>query len=96
MLFQYSDDPKGLKINVEEEDVLKRYPLDYEKLTLNLRKKYSDFKADNKYHKIRKELAKNKKLCRTRHLDPNNPKSPKKDFYNTEIIKEFDKHYTKK
>jgi len=32
----------------------------------------------------------------TRLLDPNNSKSPKKDWYGTEIFKEFDKHYTKK
>lgn len=96
LLLNYSNDPTGIKINIQEEDVLKRFPLDYDKLTLTLRNKYSDFKTDKKYHKIRKELAKNQKLCKTRKLDPDNPKSPKKDFYNTEMIKEFDKYYTKK
>lgn len=29
-----------------------------------------------------------------RYLDPDNPKSGKKEFYSPNILKEFDKHYT--
>jgi hypothetical protein len=38
----------------------------------------------------------NSKFCRTRYLDPNKSSGSKKDFYSEKIIKEFDKHYTKK
>lgn len=31
-----------------------------------------------------------------RYLDPGNPKSAKKDFYNANILNEFDKYYTKR
>ena len=95
LLVNYSNDPDAIKINVQEEDALKNFPFDYDKLTSALSKRYSDFKANQKYHDIRKPLMKNKKLCKTRLLDPTNSKSMKKDWYNSEIFKEFDKHYTK-
>jgi hypothetical protein len=33
---------------------------------------------------------------KTRYLDPGNPKSSRKDFYNPNIVAEFDKAYTRK
>lgn len=96
LLVNYSSEPNAIKINVQEEDALKGYPLNYKKLTGILRNKYSDFKVDRKYHNVRQELMRQKKYCKTRRLDPQNPKSQKKDFYSSEIIKEFDNHYTKK
>lgn len=95
LLVNYSTDPDAIKINVQEEDALKNYPYDYAKLTAALRKRYTNFIENNSYHAIRKPLMKNKKYCKTRLLDPNNAKSPKKDWYSSEIFKEFDKHYKK-
>jgi hypothetical protein len=96
LLVNYSNDPDAIKINVQEEDALKNYPYDYNKLTTALNKRFIDFKANQRYHNIRKPLMKNKKYCKTRLLDPTNSKSAKKDWYGTEIFKEFDKHYTRK
>lgn len=96
MLFNYSADPDAMKINVRDEDVLKNFPFDYKSLTTALRKRYTDFKATDKYHSIRKTLMEKEKLCKTRLLDPNNVKSLKKDWFSSGIFKEFDKHYTKK
>jgi hypothetical protein len=36
------------------------------------------------------------KYVRPRFLDPDNPKSGKKEFYSPTILAEFDKHYTRK
>jgi hypothetical protein len=94
LLVNYSTDSDAIKVNVQEEDALKNYPYDYNKLINTLNKRYSDFKVNKKYHDIRKPLMKIKKYCKTRLLDPNNSKSPKKDWYGAEIFKEFDKHYT--
>ncbi len=33
---------------------------------------------------------------KTRYLNPGNPKSSRKDFYNPNIVPEFDRHYTLK
>jgi predicted HTH transcriptional regulator len=91
-----TDDSTAPVVRLEEQDVKKRYPLDYKTLTKNLYARYRDFKANQKYHKLRKQFMKNKKFCFTRQLDPDNPKSAKKDFYSPAIYKKFDQHYNKK
>jgi hypothetical protein len=48
LLVNYSNDPDAIKINVQEEDALKNYPYDYDKLTAELRKRYTDFIANQK------------------------------------------------
>jgi len=87
---------RALPVTIEEKDIRKFYPLDYRQLTAELRKKYQSFKENQYYHKLRKRLKLKKEYCFTRSLDPNYPKSAKKDFYSKEIIKEFDKFYTLK
>jgi predicted HTH transcriptional regulator len=91
-----SSSPKALPVNIEEKDIRKFYPYDYRQLTTELKNRYTDFKENQNYHNLRKKLKLQKKFCFTKILDPNYPKSPKKDFYSKEIINEFDKHYTLK
>ena len=94
---QITEDPNAPALRLEEEEILKKkYPLDYNALTKALLARYTNFIRNPKFHKLRKEFMKDKKLCRTRYLDPNNLKSSKKDFYSPAIYKKFDKHYTKK
>ena len=90
-----SNDPKAPSVRLSEEDIREKYPWDYGILTTRLRKRYTDFKSTHQYHTIRKPLESQKKYCNTRLLDPGNPSSQKKRFYNPNILKEFDKHYTK-
>ncbi|MEW4491118.1 DUF3644 domain-containing protein, partial [Thalassoglobus sp. JC818] len=61
-----------------------------------LQERYSDFTQNSKFYELKKELEMDEKLCKVRLLDPSNPQSTKKKFYSTNILKEFDKHYTKK
>jgi len=89
-------DPSAPKVTLSEEDIRKTYPWDYAELTRRLRTRYSDFKAAEKFHEIRKPLTSDPRYVRTRYLDPGNPKSGKKDFYNANIVGEFDKHYTRR
>jgi len=49
-----------------------------------------------KYHRLRKRIEQEKKYCITRALNPRNPRTSTQRFYNTNIIVEFDKHYTKR
>lgn len=88
-----SNDPDAIKISLSEEDIREKYPWDYKILTTRLRKRYPNFVENQTYHKIRKSLEKLEKYCNPRYLDPGNPKSSKKNFYNPNILKEFDKHY---
>ncbi|MEO0071322.1 MAG: ATP-binding protein [candidate division WOR-3 bacterium] len=89
-----SSSPKAKPVRVDEEDFRKFYPYDYNQLTTELKKRYSNFKVNRAYHNLRKKLKTQNEFCFTRALDPNNPKSAKKDFYSKEILKEFDKAYS--
>jgi hypothetical protein len=89
-------DPNAPKVTLSEEDVRKAYPWDYGELIRRLRKRYSDFKTTAKFHGIRKPVMSDPKYVRTRYLDPANVRSGKKDFYNANIVNEFDRHYTRR
>lgn len=91
-----TDDPSAPKVQVSEEDIRKQYPWGYSDLGKRLRNRYIDFKMNEKYHSIRIPLRSDPRYVRTRVLDPGNPKSAKKDFYNPNITRVFDRHYTRK
>lgn len=92
---QITNDPTAPSVRLQEEDIREKYPWTYAMLTKRLLERYSDFKRDKKYHRIRRTLEKDQRYCNERLLDPGNPKSAKKRFYNPNIINEFDKHYTR-
>ncbi|MDQ8209772.1 DUF3644 domain-containing protein [Coraliomargarita sp. SDUM461003] len=91
-----SNSPNAVPIQLSEEDVMDKYPWDYGNLCAYLKNRYIDFLQNPKYHRIRKALEDDKRYCLERLLDPTNPKSSIKRFYNPNIIREFDKNYTKK
>lgn len=91
-----TDDPNAPKVQLTEENIRKTYPWDYAELTSRLKKRYIKFKCNAKYHRIRKPLMTDSRFVKSRYLDPANTKSSKKDFYNSNILREFDKHYTRK
>jgi Protein of unknown function (DUF3644)/EC042_2821-lke REase len=86
-------DLNATPIRLTEEQIRESFPWDYDDLTRECRKRYKNFKVVTKYHDLRKKFLAEQKLCTTRKLDPDNPKSPKKDFFSPNILDEFDKHY---
>jgi len=93
---QLTNDPGATAVNLSEENITDRYPWDYDVLSTRLAKRYSDFKMNAKYHKIRQKLEKDNRNAYERFLNPLNPRGGKKTLYNPNIQKEFDKHYTKR
>ncbi|MDX9732317.1 MAG: hypothetical protein RBT63_11135, partial [Bdellovibrionales bacterium] len=91
-----TNNPSAPEVRLTEEQVRDIYPWDYERLTAECRKQYSDFKMVQDYHDLRKKLAADKRFGYLRLLDPNRPKGQKKPFFNPNIMQELDKHYTKK
>jgi len=89
-------DPTAVKVTLTEEDIRNQYPWDYQELTKRLKKRFIDFKENDKYHVLRKQLAVDPQYMKTRYLDPGNPKSSRKDFYSPNIVAQFDKSYTLK
>jgi hypothetical protein len=92
---QITNDPNAPSFRLSEEDVMEKYPWDYKVLTTRLKKRYSNFKENNLYHGQRKVLALNEKLCHSRLYNPAKKNSGAKQFYNPNILKEFDKLYEK-
>ena len=56
--------------------------------------RYTDFKQNAAMHAIFNEIKENPKLSHERRLYPNREK-PSTVFYSSNVLKEFDKHYTK-
>jgi len=90
--FRWTDNPSAPALSIREEDFMRNL-ITYEKLTDTLKRRYSDFLANEKYHAIKRELEKDRKYCIQRLLNPSSPTSSKQKFYNPNIIQEFDKHY---
>jgi len=82
-------------IQLSEEDIRQQYPWDYNELVSRLRSRYVDFKANAKFHEVRQVLMEDSRFVATRRLDPGNPRSAKKDFYNPNIVTQFDPHYVR-
>jgi hypothetical protein len=93
---RWTNDPAAPAMRIREEDLLERYPYDFADLVAKLRERYSDFKQDARFFKLKSPLESDAKYCRVRYLDPKNPKSGSKKFFSPETFKVFDLHYTKK
>lgn len=88
---------KEKEVKIPEDKLLKEYNLEYKDLCNELKKLYPNFKQNQNFHIYRKEIiAKFSNLIYTRKLDPDNPKSSKKDYYHPDILKKFEKYYTNK
>ena len=90
------NDPNAIRVSLSEEDIRRQYPWDYGTLTEKMQNRYIDFKANPKYHELRKKIAANPQFRKIRYLDPANTGGSRKDFYNPNILNEFDKSYTKR
>jgi hypothetical protein len=87
-------DPGAVRVQWDEDAILRAYPWDYRTLNGQLRRRYTDFVENRQYHDLRTEIERDERLCRVRYLDPGRPRSGKKKFYSPHIVNEFDKHYT--
>lgn len=92
---QVTNNPNAPEVRLTEEQVREKYPWDYDRLTAECRMRYTGFKSDKKYHDCRKKLIGDKRFSHVRELDPGNPKSAKKPFFNANILAEFDKIYAR-
>ncbi len=91
-----SNAPDAQEVRLTEEQIHEQYPWSYQCLTRECGKRYSDFRVSKGYHRIRKLLVKDQRFGKVRFLDPGNKKSSSKTFYNPNILRELDKHYTQK
>lgn len=84
-----------LKISLEGDTVRPGYDWTYEELIERLKARY-DFKQNAAFHTRMKAVKADAKLHYERFLDPVKKKGTRKSYFNTNVLKEFDIHYTKK
>jgi hypothetical protein len=83
-----------LKREINVDAVPAKYKLTYYELREVLKNEIPSIKFNRHFHNIKKEiLSKHPDLVHQRKLDPNNPKSQKKDFYSHDIVKKFKEYY---
>jgi hypothetical protein len=91
-----TNDPGAIPVALTEENIRKTYPWEYADLTKKLHARYLDFKENAEFHKLKKPLMTDARYVKMRYLDPDNPKSARKPFFNPNVLREFDKFYTLK
>jgi hypothetical protein len=89
-------DPAAVKITITEQDLLEKYPWDYGTLCGKLTARYTDFKANAKFHKVKKPMLGDEKYQIVRFLNPKKPEGIKQTFWSSNVLPVFDQHYTKK
>lgn len=94
--FVISNDIDAIPVRLDEADIRERFPWSYDVLTKRLQQRYANFKTNERYHELRRPLERDPNLCHERHLDPGNPKSGLKRFYNANVLKVFDSHYARR
>lgn len=93
---QVTKDDDAVKVQLAEQDIRERYPWTYDELCKRMSARYSDFKANNAFHALRKPLLTDERYAKVRYLDLDNPKGIQKPYFNANILQVFDQHYTKK
>lgn len=93
---QVTKDEGAVKVQLAEQDIRERYPWTYDELCKRMGSRYSDFKANNTFHALRKPLLSDERYAKVRYLDLDNPKGIQKPYFNANILQVFDQHYVKK
>jgi len=89
-------DEEAVKVQLAEQDIRERYPWTYDELCKRMTVRYSDFKANSRFHALRKPLLADERYAKVRYLDLDNPKGIQKPYFNANILQVFDQHYTRK
>ena len=91
-----TNDPNAPKVNLTDDEFLRRYPLTYKQLTKLLKDRYKDFVVKPKFHKHKKEIQNDKKYCYLRKLYPQSDSIIASHFYSYNVFEHFDKFYIRK
>lgn len=86
--------PDGIKVSLSEEDIRSRFPWTRKDVIDRCCDRYTNFKQNADMNSVFSKIKENPKLSHARKLYPNKER-PVTFFYSANILKEFDKHYTK-
>lgn len=92
-----SEDESAQKIRIEEDSLFKKvYIYSYHDVLKNCRQLFSDFKQNQRFYDIMREIKKKPNLHKVRYLNVSAPGGVKKDYYSKDVFKELARHYSKK
>ena len=84
----------------EDDEFRRKYPLTHKDLVQKCVLRYSDFKLNQRFHALKRALEDSERYgeryCKVRYLNPLQKVGISQKLYSTEILKELDKHYTRK
>lgn len=85
-----------LTVRLERDTVPPGFTLTYQNLTKKMKERYTNFKQNRDFHVLMNHIKSDEKLCYERYLDPLRRKGTKKVYFNPNVLKVFDLHYSKK
>lgn len=94
--FRLTNDPNAPAVQLKEEEMLKRFSWDYDRLCKELRNNFTDFKQNKVFAGILKGIKENPKYCWQRPYNPDRPSSGYKPKFDPNVLKEFDSYYKRK
>ena len=94
--FLKSQDEDALKVNLTDEEIDLRYPLSYDDMIEILKDRYIDFKRDKRFYDLNREYRANINNAYQKFLNNKTKKGTSRWQYNSNILNNFDKDYTKK
>ncbi len=90
------NNPNALHLVIDSEEAFaNKYPLSHKELLNKLKERYNDFKQWPKFNQIKGKFKDDKNYCDDRYLNFRERTWAKQKYYSNEILKEFDKNYTK-
>jgi len=84
-------------VRISDSKVLNTFPATYGDLVAECRKRYSDFKQNNRFHKLLESVKRDPCCAHERRLNPSNSSSSTRMFYNLDaVLVKLDDEYTKR
>lgn len=89
------DDP-DLTVVIDGDKLPPGFTSTYSELKIKLAERYSDFSHNGTFHAIMKHLKTDERYCYNRYPNPEKKTGTPKQYYNLNILRELDRHYTRK
>ena len=80
------NNPNAIPIALSDEEFQKRYPLSFEDLKKEIKKKDPNIKFNSEFWNAKKEVGEDVELCYTRYLNPKTKKSSHQMYYSPKAI----------
>ncbi len=90
----FTKDPSAMRVQISDDEALRNFSMTYQELIQLCRDRYPNFKQNSRFYNIMKKVKADANCTFIRKLDPKNPRSLSKSYYNwNETQKILDKEY---